>query len=213
LKSTGNLVTMSINRQSSSISKKPDRRVVRTRQLLRDALMELILERGYDAVTVQDITDRANLGRATLYVHYDDKDDLLLQSLTEIFDQLIEETGTQPVPLGMETERDPLTLVVFRHAAKHKALYQVMLRSGGAAVLLRRIKDYVADISRKIVLSAIPEDKLPVPLEIVVQHMVGSLLSLLDWWLENDLPYSPETMSDTFRKLHLIAMLNQLQAK
>lgn len=175
--------------------------------------MELILEKGYDSVTVQEITDRANLGRATLYVHYNDKDDLLLQSLTEIFDQLIAETGKLPVPLGMESERDPLILVIFRHAAKHRALYRVMLRSGGAATLLGKIKTYMADICREVILSVIPKENLPIPLEILVYHMVGSLIALLEWWLENDLPYKPEEMSDMFRRLHLVSMMAQFQGK
>ena len=56
----------------------PDRRVRKTRQLLREALMELTLERGYDHVTIQDILDRADVGRSTFYAHYHDKDDLLV---------------------------------------------------------------------------------------------------------------------------------------
>jgi AcrR family transcriptional regulator len=207
------MTTKSEKSEKVDTPKKLDRRVVRTRQLLRDALMELILEKGYDAVTVQDITDRANLGRATLYVHFDDKDDLLLQSLTEIFDQLVTETGIQPVPMGMEAERPPLTLVIFRHAAQNKALYRVMFRASGATALVRRVRVYMADICRQIILSAIVPEKLPIPLEILVQHMVGSLIALLEWWLENDLPYPPETMSDMFRRLHLASMLAQFQAE
>ncbi len=62
---------------------KEDRRVARTRQLLRDALVSLILERGYDEVTVQDVLDRANLGRSTFYAHYRNKDDLLFSGFEE----------------------------------------------------------------------------------------------------------------------------------
>lgn len=62
---------------------KEDRRVVRTRQLLRDALVSLILERGYDEVTVQDVLDRANLGRSTFYAHYRNKDDLLFSGFEQ----------------------------------------------------------------------------------------------------------------------------------
>ncbi len=67
---------------------KIDRRVQRTRQLLRDALMALIVEKGYDAISVQDITDHANVARPTFYLHYKDKEELLLSSVQEIYDDL-----------------------------------------------------------------------------------------------------------------------------
>ena len=65
-----------------------DRRVRRTRRLLRDALVSLVLERGYAGITVEDITDRADLGRATFYSHYTDKDDLLGQVVSDLADDL-----------------------------------------------------------------------------------------------------------------------------
>ena len=67
-----------------------DRRVVRTRKLLQDALFELILRNGYESIRVQDITDEANLGRATFYVHYKDKEDLLLASIESCRQELLE---------------------------------------------------------------------------------------------------------------------------
>ena len=57
---------------------KMDRRAQRTRELLQKALIELISERGYDAITIQDIVDRANLGRTTFYLHYNSKDELFM---------------------------------------------------------------------------------------------------------------------------------------
>jgi len=66
-----------------------DRRVQRTRQLLNEALMSLIVEKGYEAITVQDIIDRANLGRSTFYAHYQDKEDLLLSGMEKIVHSLV----------------------------------------------------------------------------------------------------------------------------
>src|SRR5690348_13436851 len=69
--------------------RKEDRRKERTRQLLRDALLELISEKGYEAITLQDITDRANVARPTFYLHFKDKQDLLFSSIREIYDDLV----------------------------------------------------------------------------------------------------------------------------
>ena len=64
-----------------------DRRVQRTRKALRSALLELIKEKGYDSVSVEEITQRANLGRATFYLHYKDKEDLLVDEFNEIVNE------------------------------------------------------------------------------------------------------------------------------
>ena len=75
------------------MARKMDRRVQRTRKLLRDALMSLIMEDGYDAVSIQDITEKANLGRATFYLHFKDKDELLLDVMEQFIDDF---HGTGP---------------------------------------------------------------------------------------------------------------------
>lgn len=202
-----NLVIMStikhdVNDQAEKNPRKLDRRVVRTRQLLRDALLAEIIEKGYDAVTVQDITDRANLGRATFYVHYDDKEDLLIQALTEVFDELVAQSGGA-VPDGTVADRPTPAEITFRHAAQNKMLYQVMLNSGGATLITRKIERYIADVTRQMILSVVPESLLPIPVDILAHTAAGSLMALLTWWLESDLPYTPEYMAETFRKLHL----------
>jgi AcrR family transcriptional regulator len=73
------------------LEEKIDRRKQRTRRMLRDALLALIVEKGYDDLSVQDITEKADLRRATFYLHYADKDELLATVLREIFDALVKE--------------------------------------------------------------------------------------------------------------------------
>ena len=68
------------------MAKKQDRRVQRTRQQPRGALLSLIQERGFEALSVQDIIDRANVGRVTFYAHFDNKEDLLVSGFDELRD-------------------------------------------------------------------------------------------------------------------------------
>src|SRR5688572_15483761 len=68
--------------------RKVDRRIQRTRTLLRDALMRLIIRRGYDEITIQDITDEANVARTTFYLHFSDKDDLLFSTMRDVYEDL-----------------------------------------------------------------------------------------------------------------------------
>lgn len=186
--------------------KKLDRRVVRTRRLLRDALMFLILEKGYDAVTVQDITDQANLGRATFYLHYQDKEDLLSRSLEEIYDDLVlrlQHLSREQLLLGEEAP----SLIAFRHAAENQDLYLVLLRGQGAHLISRRIQQYIADVVVQNFLHLLADRPQPVSLDLIANHVAGSLIAMITWWLENEMPHSPEYMSRIFSKLIMPGVL------
>ncbi|QBD77008.1 TetR/AcrR family transcriptional regulator [Ktedonosporobacter rubrisoli] len=105
-----------------------DRRIQRTRQLLSDALLALIVERGYEIITVQDITVKANIGRTTFYMHYRDKEELLAASVQRLVKELRQEieAGTEELC----TYRT-LIILVFQHIAQHYRLYRVLLGRGG----------------------------------------------------------------------------------
>src|SRR3954468_5421379 len=135
---------MSISRQVSTMpDAKPDRRIQRTRQLLRDSLIALILDKGYDAVTIQDITDHANLGRATFYLHYHDKEDLLVSSLQETFDELVKKIGPA---ISSDLTNRPAAFIAFEHASQNRNLYRVMLSGQGASLLARRIRTFLVNL-------------------------------------------------------------------
>ena len=178
---------------------KLDRRVIRTRQLLRDALMELILEDGYDAVTVQDIAERANVGRATFYLHYaGGKEELLLSNLEVIYDELVARIKTLKREPFISGQRRP-SQIAFEHAAEQRDLYLILLRGQGATALAQRIREYLAGLIQQELLEQ--REDSPVPPEIVANYMAGSLIALITWWLENDMPYSAEFMASMFSRL------------
>jgi AcrR family transcriptional regulator len=171
-----------------------DRRVQRTRKLLRDALLELTLERGYDAVTVQDITDRANLGRATLYLHYRDKEDLLLKSIEETMVELIARLDPPSAHLLPAGTMQPY-IVAFEHAAENSKLYRILLAGHAAAPLALKMRNYIAERFKLRMGMVMPEYKGPVPMDVVAAFVAGSMLMMLLWWLENDMPYPSEDMA------------------
>jgi AcrR family transcriptional regulator len=188
--------------------KKPDRRKPRTRRLLRDALLDLILEKGYDQVTVQDIADRANLGRATFYLHFVDKEDLLMRSLREIFDDLkarFDVPPAQAMPLDM-----PLRAVPFQHAGEYRDVYRVILLSEqGTAAVLNGIRDYLAEsIQERIEAAQGTSGEARMPVEVVAHYLAGGLLSMISWWLRQETPYSAEMMADLFQQLALPSLMS-----
>ena len=126
-------------------STKPDRRVNRTRRLLREALLALVMEEGYDAVTIEEITDRADLGRTTFYLHYRDKEDLLLESIETIADDLRIQVDEYIHQTETETNSPNAVLLIFQHAADHASLYRIILRGGAANSVLSRIREMLSD--------------------------------------------------------------------
>ena len=185
------------------MSKRPDRRGPRTRRLLRDALIALILEKGYDAVTVQDITDRANLGRATFYLHFKNgKDQLLMTSLREMFDDLKSRISppSPDIPLGDTAMR----MIPFQHAFEYRDLYRVTLLSQqGTAAIVNGIREYLAGSMRERIDVAVGDHQPLVPLEVLANYLAGAMISLISWWLKQDTNYTAEQMADMFRQLSM----------
>lgn len=179
-----------------------DRRVRRTRQLLRDALLTLVHEKGYDRVTVQDIIDRADVGRSTFYAHYRDKDDLLMSGFDEVRSAFEEGDGhgeVSPTPTT-ESERLP-SLAFFEHADASRSVYRALVGRRGVEL----VKDYVhrslSDLLRTHLRARAGERKLAIPLEATVQFAASTLLGLAIWWIESDAPQTAEEMDEIFLRL------------
>src|SRR5690348_14574384 len=111
----------------ADMARREDRRVQRTRELLRGALFALIRERGFEVLTVQDIIDRANVGRATFYAHFDNKEDLLLSGFDELRAALKERQHEAKLRRGPVEERGfAFSHELFAHIDDHRDLFQAM---------------------------------------------------------------------------------------
>jgi AcrR family transcriptional regulator len=179
---------------------KVDRRKQRTQKLLREALIALILEKGYDAITVQDITDRANLGRATFYLHYHDKDELLLSLMHEIITNAAQEIT--PLADDYIYAGEPPSLLVFQHAEANADLYRAIFGGGGLAGVLSHYRKLSASEAQSQLYKILPQD-LSIPIEIVAHYLTGALNALVIWWLENDRSLPAEEMARIF---HILSM-------
>jgi AcrR family transcriptional regulator len=179
-----------------------DPRVIRTRQMLRDAIISLILEKGYDAITIQDITDAAGLRRATFYLHYKDKEELLISILQSAFDELVEQLSTLGSPLLPENQY-AMNLIMFQHAQANARLYRSILGGYGAATITRYVRDYLTDKFAEDLGERIPLSDRSIPLDVVSAFAASMKLNLVLWWLESEMPYTPEHMADMLSRLTL----------
>jgi AcrR family transcriptional regulator len=180
-----------------------DRRVRRTRELLRGALLSLIQEKGYDRITVQDILDRADIGRSTFYAHYRDKDDLLRAGFEDIRAALATERDVAEKGAARKAELLQPTLTVFRHVGEHRHFWESLSRKGGADLVTRILREGVMDLVREHFRSQFPDAKATrTQLEAAIQFVTGACMGLLVWWLDNDaVPYSAEEVHSVFRRL------------
>ncbi|MFO7623519.1 MAG: TetR/AcrR family transcriptional regulator [Anaerolineales bacterium] len=192
---------------------KQDRRVSRTRRNLRNALMSLILEKGYDSVTIEEITQRADVGRTTFYLHYKDKEDLLIENIDAIIDEFIGQISSVPLSAwAMSLEEDGSlgeglspVLLVFQHAADNEDLYRVMLRGEGVSRAQNQIRSVISHAVRDFLQNWVEKDHLvitpSVSLDFFTNYFAGSLMGILTWWLEKDMPYEPLKMAIMFQKM------------
>lgn len=182
---------------------KTDRRVRKTLQALSDALVDLILEKGYDSITIKEITDRADVAHATFYRHYRDKDELLRRKLGEIVGE-IEGLTREP------TLQDAEGYLIFKHAEENSTLYRILLGSQGTLEVRKWLQDRMAANTLRTCQSLYQPNSL-VPPQVAAHHIAGSLLLLIEWWLNQAMPYPPHQMAKIYERLIVSATLNAVQ--
>lgn len=192
--------------QKRGSARPTDPRVIRTRQMLRDALIALILEHGYDAISIGDITERAGLRRATFYLHYGDKEELLFTMLQETFDELVRNLDRVASKAFSREKMLAGDLIIFRHAQDNADLYRTILGGHGAALILRYVREYMAADFRRHLLS-LPEKAIPIPIDVLVNYLTAAKLNTVTWWLEAGMPYPPERMAEMCTDLALNGLL------
>ena len=182
--------------------RKVDRRIQRTRALLRTALMQLIVDddKPYDAITIQDITDQANVARTTFYLHFTDKDDLLFSTMRDIYEELFLQDaaiGYQSIEDLRGVTPDNCEATDFEHVEQYADFYRIMLGERGSAAFLSRVRDYLAvSISETMIKNLLPPDKEPiVPIEVIAYAIAGAHIGVIKWWLDADMPVSAKHIS------------------
>jgi AcrR family transcriptional regulator len=203
-----------------------DRRVQKTRKLLQDALIELVAEKGYESVTIQEILDTANVGRSTFYAHFQDKDQLLhsiLDQLDELFEQHTKQLREATKNSGGAdlTKLSPSlspTLSLFQFVGQHHRFFKAMLGKRAYGIFAKPVYDYVFAHVHGIFTQPVHDEalaKLHAPFkgliprekygslesEIAAHYFVSALMGILVWWVEKDMPSSAEVIDELFRQL------------
>ena len=183
-----------------------DRRVQRTRQLLQDALISMMIEKGYEATTVQDIIDRANVGRATFYAHFADKETLLTSRLEDLRSFLSERERQAQGSLGF-------SLAMLEHARDHLPLYAAIVGRGGGsgAFVIQRIHATIVDLARRA-LQTLGMKGSPERRTLAAQYIAGAFMAVLTWWLDQAAKLPAEEVDGIFRTLVMRGLAAEVDA-
>jgi len=175
-----------------------DRRVDRTVTALRSALIELIQEKHYDSITVQDIIDRANVGRSTFYTHFRDKEDVLFGDWKRFLDMMVGHIDLEKTA----TERFVPIRELMDHLKEYHALYRALVKSGKSERLFAVGTAYLTERIEAKMTAAADEKKSPsVPPALCAHYLAVQIFATLKWWLDQNMPYSSEEMDKMFHEL------------
>ena len=193
---------------------KSDRRVQRTRELLQKALIDLISERRYDAITIQDIADRANVGRTTFYLHYLSKDELFLSCHEAVVSEF-HSGPLYPHPLSQEELLAPEApagmIAAYRHLKEAWARLYPIFQGKDGPLILRRIRDLSAQEIEANLRAAFAGADSAIPLDVLANYLAGAQIALVQWWMEQSrmhtrLSHTPEVIAQTFHRLQRAAI-------
>jgi len=169
-----------------------DRRIAKTRRLLHHAFIDLVLEKGWDGIRIQDICDRANVGRTTFYAHFADKEELFLGSLSD-FGAMLRESAPDATP------REPLWFLpgLIRHAALTQDMFRAVVGEKAGGTIQFRFRQFLAGL----VLEGLGHNGQSRGKTDPVAHFVaGGIQEAFAWWLEARAPISSEQMERSIRE-------------
>ena len=181
-----------------------DRRVRRTQKLLGEALIAVTLEKGYKNITIQDVTERADIGYRTYFRHYAGLDELLVDVAQSVLDELYELLNLPEQAGDLELIPDAANLIresgalLFEYILENQDIFRVLLLERGVRFCLEPVMQK-ARKRVETIFDGLAKDSIPVP--IAANHIIAATFALMRWWLENDMPHPPRQMGAIFANL------------
>jgi len=190
-----------------------DRRSIRTKKMIRLALSELIEEKGFNNISVTDITTRADINRGTFYLHYLDKYDLLEKIENEVIQELnqyvkdfsYEVSVDPPDIIGTITKPMPYMIKIFEYIKENSTFMKAILGSNGDPKFQIKIKDLIKEnIFNKKLIKTFNRENMLVPEEFFISYVLSAHLGIIQYWLESGLKKSPQEMTLILSKMFFL---------
>lgn len=174
-----------------------DRRILKTRSVIKESLTVLMKEKPFDKITIKDITDKANINRATFYLHYMDKYDLLEQSQNDILNEIREVLADafkifnpQSLPIQDATTIIPFLSCVYECIGKNSDFVKVILGGNGDLNFHLKFKSLIEEFIKKISVIKTP-DAFCIPLKYLIETATSMHIGIISRWLEDGMVETP----------------------
>lgn len=178
-----------------------DRRIIRSRQMIMQAFIGLLGEQDFEKITIQGIADRANVNRGTVYLHFTDKYALLEQSVETYLIMLADSCMPDNEPderSVSEISRD-LLIRAFNYLREHAAIYRILITNQGVPAFRHRMTEMIEKNIRLLVKNIKLDDAIYK--DVLAQFLSVSITGMIEWWVVESMPYSPEEMVEQMGKI------------
>lgn len=173
-----------------------DRRVQRTRLALRDALISLLHERSWDDINIQILCERADIGRSTFYIHFQNKEELLVSGFKDL--QIFLRARAGPFQQGA-SDSLPFLRGLIEHVYEHRTLFRVIIGRGSGHVVQKRFREMVNQLfDEDISLDTVGWER-----DAVARYVAGAFIELLAWWIDVGTERSADDIENLFYQLTL----------
>lgn len=186
--------------------KKTDPRIIRTRQLLKDAFVELLEEKGIEKITVNRLAERATINRVTFYLHYQDIPDMVEKMADEMIKDILIIINQSNLPTKSSGENNEKIMVRFlEYIAENASFYKVVLTSKSLSIFREQLLLFLTE---KIISSVenkgeeSPILKKGIQKDILIWYDSSALMGIIVAWLKNDMPYTPSFLAKQFYLIH-----------
>ena len=179
-----------------------DRRQQKTRAAIFGAFERLLAQQPYSKITVQEIIDGANVGRSTFYAHFETKDALLRDLCTELFDHVFKDRPGMTHAFSL-SQGDSHTVVahILYHLRDEGPTLTRLLTGESSDVFITFFTDYLSEVLYTSLVNHLPRRNSRVPEDFLQNHITGSFVNMVQWWIEGDMQESPEELADHFMKV------------
>ena len=178
---------------------KPDKRVHKSKRAMQIALMDLLQEKRWDKITIQEIIDRAEVGRTTFYAHFQSKEDLFLSSHAAVVDMICDSFFSEDGSLQLEPSLALTTLFdMFEHS---RDVYYYLSHGDETGEVFRGLKNQIAQGLAARIARHYDQAACDIPFAVLAEHVASSIIALMIWWMEHRTPYPPK---DIVRMAHVM---------
>ncbi|MEL7567716.1 MAG: TetR/AcrR family transcriptional regulator [Dehalobacterium sp.] len=186
-----------------------DRRSIRTKKMIRNALSELIEEKGFNSISITDLTTKADINRGTFYLHYLDKYDLLEKSENEILEEIQDKTkdidSIDLLSIDSLNKPIPFMIKLFEYFKENAIFLKAILGPKGDPIFHNKLKKLIqTNLFEGKMLRAFKPDNMLVPAEYFISYILSAHLGVIQKWLENGLKEPPEEMALILTRMFLI---------